>query len=139
MPAGSGNGAYLAALRRVVVPALAEFAPEVIVVACGFDAGAYDPLGRMLVTVDGFREMTSVLMEAASTICGGRLVMSHEGGYSAVYVPYCGLGVIETMAGVATGFGDPLAVELNSLPDQRVQPHQELVIQRAADLSALRP
>ena len=47
LPAGSGTGAYLDAIDRVVVPALEAFAPELVVIACGFDAGALDPLGRM--------------------------------------------------------------------------------------------
>ena len=45
LPAGSGRGAYVEALERVVIPALERFRPELIVVACGFDAGALDPLG----------------------------------------------------------------------------------------------
>ena len=43
MPPGSGVGAYLAAFERVVVPALRKFKPELIVVASGLDANAYDP------------------------------------------------------------------------------------------------
>ena len=38
-------------------------------------------------------------MEVAAEVCGGRLLMSHEGGYSSFYVPYCGLAVIEQMSG----------------------------------------
>lgn len=37
---------------------------------------------------DTYRAMTRMLMEAADTLCGGRLVMSHEGGYIA---PIAGL------------------------------------------------
>jgi acetoin utilization deacetylase AcuC-like enzyme len=46
---GSGHGAYLAAVERVVVPALRAFRQELIVVVpSGFDGGMYDPLGRMM-------------------------------------------------------------------------------------------
>ena len=93
LPAGSGSGAYLAAVDQVVVPALEAFAPELIVIACGFDAGALDPLGRMLLAASAFGEMTGRLLDAADRICGGRLVASHEGGYSAGHVPFCGLAV----------------------------------------------
>jgi acetoin utilization deacetylase AcuC-like enzyme len=130
LPAGSGNGAYLAALERVVAPALRAFQPELVIVASGFDAGAYDPLGRMLVTVAGYRSLTAALLEVATDVCDGRVVMSHEGGYSPVYVPYCGLAVIETMAGIRTGIDDPLGLRLNELPDQLLQPSQEEVIRR---------
>ena len=47
LPPGGGIAAYAYAFERVVVPALRAFRPELIIVASGFDASAYDPLGRM--------------------------------------------------------------------------------------------
>ena len=107
--AGSGNGTYVAAFEQVVVPAVSAFAPDLIVVACGFDAGALDPLGAMTVTAAGFAAMGQLLTELADRVCAGRLVMSHEGGYSPVYVPYCGLAVLEAMSGISTGVIDPFS------------------------------
>ena len=63
LPAGSGTGAYLDAIDRVVVPALEAFAPELVVIACGFDAGALDPLGRMLLPAAAFGAMTERLLD----------------------------------------------------------------------------
>ena len=48
LPPGTGHANYLEAMERIVLPALARFRPEAIVVACGYDAAAVDPLGRML-------------------------------------------------------------------------------------------
>lgn len=48
-------------------------------------------------------------MEAAADLCAGRLVMSHEGGYSAVYVPFCGVAVLEAMSDIKTEVEDPFA------------------------------
>lgn len=109
LPPGCGHAAYLAAMDRLVLPALHTFRPDVIVVACGLDAAALDPLGRMLATAETFAEMTGRVMEAADDLCGGRLVMAHEGGYSEVYVPFCGHAVIATMAGSDTQAPDPFA------------------------------
>ena len=67
-------------------------------IACGFDAGALDPLGRMLLPAAAFGAMTERLLDAAARLCDGRLVASHEGGYSAGHVPFCGLTVIETLS-----------------------------------------
>ena len=100
LPPGGGIAAYGYAFERVVVPALRAFRPELIVVASGFDASAYDPLGRMDLSAEDFRALTAALMEVAAEVCDGRLVMSHEGGYSSFYVPYCGLAVIEQMSGI---------------------------------------
>lgn len=73
LPPGCGDGAYIEAMRRVVLPALERYRPEMIVVPSGFDASGVDPLGRMMVSAEGFRQMTALLMEAADRLCGGRL------------------------------------------------------------------
>lgn len=108
LPAGSGHDAYLQAMQDIVVPALERFAPELIVVACGYDANGVDPLARMLLHSDSFRAMTALLKEAAERHCDGRLVMVHEGGYAEAYVPFCGLAVLEEMAGIRTVVEDPM-------------------------------
>ena len=71
----------------------------------------------MTVTSTGYTAMTRMLVDAAAELCGGRLVMSHEGGYSPVYVPYCGLAVLEAMSGISTGVVDPF-IHLLPFPAQ---------------------
>ena len=136
LPPGCGDGAYIAAIERVVIPALRKFKPELIVVPSGFDASGVDPLGRMMVSAEGYRGMTKLLMAAADELCGGRLVMSHEGGYSAMYVPYCGLAVMEEMTGIRTGIEDPWGPQITKWGQQDLQPHQEQAITAAAKLVA---
>ena len=108
LPPGSGHEAYLQAMQRLVIPALERFEPELIIVACGYDANAVDPLARMLLHSDSFRTMTRLLRQAAERLCQGRLVLVHEGGYSEAYVPFCGLAVIEELAGIRTVVSDPM-------------------------------
>lgn len=120
LPPGCGHATYLHAIERVVLPALHRFRPEVIIVACGFDAAAVDPLGRMLCTAETFRLMTRQLMQAASHLCGGKLVLVHEGGYSEVYVPFCGHAVLEELSAAPVSAADPLATTLEKRqPDAR--------------------
>lgn len=107
LPPGTGHKGYLAAFDRLVLPALHGFKPDVIIVACGFDAAAVDPLGRMLATADTFRQMTRRTMQAAAALCAGRLVLAHEGGYSETYVPFCGHAVLEELSGSAITAPDP--------------------------------
>ncbi|WP_126974528.1 class II histone deacetylase [Frigidibacter oleivorans] len=109
LPPGCGHVTYLEAMDRIVLPLLARFRPEAIVVACGYDASAVDPLGRMLATADTFREMTRMARAAAEELCGGRLVLVHEGGYSEAHVPFCGHAVLEELTGSAFRAPDPLA------------------------------
>lgn len=109
LPPGVGHVGYLEAMDRIVLPALARFKPDAIIVACGFDASIYDVLARMLCTPETYREMTRRVMQAADELCDGKLVMVHEGGYSEVYVPFCGHAVLEQMSGSAIRAVDPMA------------------------------
>ncbi len=108
LPPGTGHRGYLAALDSLALPALAAFRPDVIIVACGYDASAVDPLGRMLATADTFGVMTRRVMTLAERICDGRVMMTHEGGYSEVHVPFCGHAVLAAMAGSTVAAPDPL-------------------------------
>ncbi|EPQ7200808.1 MULTISPECIES: class II histone deacetylase [Providencia] len=106
--AGAGHNSYIYAMEQIVIPALARFKPELIIVASGYDANAMDPLARMQLHSESFRDMTRLVMNAADSLCDGKLVIVHEGGYSEAYVPFCGLAVIEEMSGVRTEVADPL-------------------------------
>ena len=48
MPTGCGDGAYQYAAQTVIGPALEAYAPELVLVASGFDANAMDPMARQL-------------------------------------------------------------------------------------------
>ncbi len=109
LPPGAGHATYLDAMERIVQPALEQFQPDVIIVACGFDAAIFDPLARMLATVETFRDMTTQMMQSADDLCDGRLVLVHEGGYSEAYVPFCGHAVLEELSGSEKTAPDPLA------------------------------
>jgi acetoin utilization deacetylase AcuC-like enzyme len=139
LPPGSGHGAYLAAYERVVVEALHRFRPDFIVAPSGFDGGMFDPLGRMMAWSETFREMTRMLRGAADELCGGRLVLTHEGGYSQAYVPFIGLAVIEELSGVRTGVDDPYRFICEHGGQQALQPHQNMVIAQAAELACSIP
>jgi acetoin utilization deacetylase AcuC-like enzyme len=120
LPPGCGHVAYLQAMDRVVLPALERFKPDAIIVACGFDAAAVDPLGRMLCSADTFRAMTRQMLQAADRLCDGRLTLVHEGGYSEVYVPFCGHAVLEELSGAPVSAPDPMAATLaKRQPDAR--------------------
>ena len=140
LPPGSGTGAYLAAMDRVVLPALRRFRPELILVASGVDACAIDPTARMLLQADSYRMLALRVLEAAEVLCGGRLVMTHEGGYDPSAAPFCTHAILEAMSGSALRLGDPFGAPLDeaALPGwQALQPHQEAVIARAEALAGL--
>lgn len=132
LPPGSGTGAYAAAFERVVLPALEEHRPELLLLACGFDSSAWDAHARMMLHSETYRELTTALLDAAQRHADGRLVTIHEGGYQPGYVPFCGVAVIETMAGVSSGVEDPMLPIFAGYSYQELQPHQAAVIDAVA-------
>ncbi|HTW42900.1 MAG TPA: hypothetical protein VMD79_11345, partial [Solirubrobacteraceae bacterium] len=130
LPPGSGEGAYSEAMRRVVVPALERFGADLVIVASGFDASAYDPLGRMLLHSGSYRDLAQTMLDA----CGGRLVMVHEGGYSEFYVPFCAIAVVEALVGAPPTVEDPYLDEARAMAGHALTDEQRRIIDAAAGL-----
>ena len=139
LPAGSGGGAYLDIMDRLVSPALEQFKPDLIIGACGFDASFYDPTGHMLLGSQHYRLMTERLKSMAAKLCDGRLLLAHEGGYSEVYVPFCGVAVVEALRGERSTVFDPFEAMIEAMPGQALQDWQRKTIDAYLDdsLSAL--
>lgn len=139
LPPGCGFGAYRHAFERIILPALEAYRPELLIVACGYDAGRLDPLGRMLLDGLAFRWMTAAMQEVARRHAQGRLVFTHEGGYCPVSVPFFGLAVLEQLSGIATEAGCPFTAQHELIPGQALQDHQRrLVDALAAQFEAVR-
>jgi acetoin utilization deacetylase AcuC-like enzyme len=106
LPAGTGDRGYRAAFEQLVVPIGRLFLPQLILVSAGQDASWLDPLAQMMMTMEGFRSISSLMVSLAEEVCDGRLVMLQEGGYSAAYVPYCTVAVLEPLLDVDPGIID---------------------------------
>ena len=131
---GSGHAAYLYAMQHLVLPTLQRYQPDLIIIASGLDANRFDPLSRMQLYSESYRQMTQLMMAAADELCHGRLVVIHEGGYAASYVPFCGLAIVETLAGERTEVVDPfLKVIQNSQSNARFEALQRELIDEMAE------
>ncbi|MDP9152582.1 MAG: histone deacetylase [Myxococcota bacterium] len=84
LSAGAGDAAYRAAFERVVLPVVASYAPELILVSAGFDAAERDPLAQMELSADAFGWMARELARIADDSAGGRMALVLEGGYDLV-------------------------------------------------------
>lgn len=139
LPAGCGDGAYRAAFERVILPALEAYRPELVIVACGYDAGRFDPLGRMLLDGVTFRWMTEAMVDVAARHAQQRLVFTHEGGYCPVSVPFFGLAVLEALSGRRTDVECPFSALHAKVPGNALADHQhQLVGALAARFDAVR-
>lgn len=132
LPPGSGIGAYLAVMDRVVLPALDRFKPDFIIIASGFDAGAYDPQARMMLDGQTFAAMTTRILGAADALCGGRVLVTHEGGYHRPSVPFLAMALVEALSGEKGTVDDPFQPLIAGMAWQDLQPHQDAAITRAA-------
>ena len=134
---GLGDAEYEAAFDLVVLPAARAFAPDLVIVAAGFDAAAGDPLGGMLVSPSGFASMTAKLL----TLAGGRMAMALEGGYNVDKTAACAAACVDvllTARADATGGGDT-ADSGSIAPSPKAAPSRDAAPAIAAAATALAP
>lgn len=81
MLSGSGSNEIRGAFEQLILPALVQFKPELLLISAGFDAHESDPLASLDYTDDDFRWISDQLVQVAETLCAGRVVSMLEGGY----------------------------------------------------------
>ncbi|MFT5539528.1 MAG: acetoin utilization deacetylase AcuC-like enzyme [Alphaproteobacteria bacterium] len=72
---------FRAAWSERLLPALAAFEPELILVSAGFDGHRKDPLSMMQLEVADFAWLSTEIRHQAEASCAGRVVTFLEGGY----------------------------------------------------------
>jgi acetoin utilization deacetylase AcuC-like enzyme len=80
LPDGTGDEAYVQAVREVL-PAIAEFRPEIVFYQSGVDGLAADRLGRLALTQSGLKERDRIVFEFVSERAIP-VVVTLGGGYS---------------------------------------------------------
>lgn len=94
---GMGDGEYMAAFQKIVMPIAREFDPDLVIVSAGFDAAAGDDLGGCWVTPACYSHMTHMLMSLAD----GKVAVCLEGGYNLKAISRSALAVAKTLMGEA--------------------------------------
>ncbi|KAI2641993.1 histone deacetylase [Xylaria nigripes] len=92
---GMGDGEYLAAFQKIVMPIAQEFNPDLVIISAGFDAADGDELGGCFVTPPCYAHMTHMLMSLA----GGKVAVCLEGGYNLQAISHSALAVARTLMG----------------------------------------
>ena len=93
--AGHGDAMYLRLFDDLLAPIARRFKPQLILASAGYDPHWSDQLGSMRVTDLGFFNLTRRLVALSDELCGGRLVLTLEGGYGLQGLAY---GVVATFA-----------------------------------------
>jgi acetoin utilization deacetylase AcuC-like enzyme len=115
LAAGGGDDVYASAFRRVVLPVLEAYAPQLLLVSAGFDASARDPLAQMELSSDAFGWMARELALIADKTAGGRMALVLEGGYDLVALES---GMRSAVDGMVTGRA--ATIEVKAAPDDDI-------------------
>jgi acetoin utilization deacetylase AcuC-like enzyme len=81
LPPMSGSAHFRNGMLRVLLPALDQFGPEMVLISAGFDAHRADPLAQLLLDEADYAWATQQLLDIARKHAGGRVVSTLEGGY----------------------------------------------------------
>lgn len=104
---GLGDADYLAAFDIVIEPCVRAFAPDLIIIAAGFDAADGDPLGWMMLSPAGYQHMTKRLCNIGT----GRVVVALEGGYALRPLATCASATLRALLG-----DEPTPISTRSRP-----------------------
>jgi acetoin utilization deacetylase AcuC-like enzyme len=79
--AGDAGDKFKTAFENRILPQLASFGADLIIISAGFDAHRRDPLANLQLVEADFGWATQKIMEAADKTAQGRVVSVLEGGY----------------------------------------------------------
>jgi acetoin utilization deacetylase AcuC-like enzyme len=100
LPAGAGSREFRAAVREEWLPALDEFAPELVLFSAGFDAHREDQLAMLQLGDADYGWVTEELKAVAGRHCKGRMVSMLEGGYALGALGRSAVEHIRVLAGI---------------------------------------
>jgi acetoin utilization deacetylase AcuC-like enzyme len=105
VPPGATGDVLRAALDEEARPAVEEFAPDWVLVSCGFDAHADDPLAQLELSSGDFAELARVVSGFAPR--AGRLALFLEGGYNPAALASSAEATLGALLGLSGHGGQP--------------------------------
>jgi acetoin utilization deacetylase AcuC-like enzyme len=96
--AGAEGDLWLSLLEHVILPAAAEFHPELVLLSAGFDAHRADPIGGCRLESADFAHMTCHVRDVAHQ-AGAPIGAVLEGGYDLEALPECVISTMRALAG----------------------------------------
>ncbi|KAK9809002.1 hypothetical protein WJX72_007747 [[Myrmecia] bisecta] len=109
-----GPGANVALWRRAwrdkILPAVADFAPDLILISAGFDAHKKDDINFRFIGIQEkeYEWLTDQIVQVANKCCQGRIVSALEGGY-------------RIQGGLVSAFARSVAAHVQALKDPNFQ------------------
>jgi acetoin utilization deacetylase AcuC-like enzyme len=101
LPRGATGDIVQCAFEEVAHPVIDRFAPDWVLVSCGFDAHRADPLGELALSTGDYSQLARLVRSFAPG--PGRLALFLEGGYSAMALRSSTAAVLGTLLDRAVG------------------------------------
>ncbi len=99
LPSESGDGSYYYAFKNILMPIAQQYEPQLILVSAGYDAHRDDPLANMRLSTAGFNHLADMVGQMARELCGGKVVLTLEGGYNREVLATAVAGTINIIGG----------------------------------------
>jgi acetoin utilization deacetylase AcuC-like enzyme len=96
-----GGAEFRQAMSDVVLPQLAKFQPELVLISAGFDAHEKDPLASLRFHEDDYHWATAEIMKVARSACGANVVSVLEGGYEMESMSASAAAHVRALMGIA--------------------------------------
>lgn len=97
LQAGSSDDIFIQSFDELVLPALEQFSPSLIIISAGFDSHKDDPLSALQFTEQGYADFFKRLLKFISHFPVG-LIFTLEGGYDLNALSSCVLKSLEVLA-----------------------------------------
>lgn len=110
LPPRTGITPYLYAMHHIFLPLAQEFEPQLILRNGGSDPHFHDELVSLGITVQGFQRIGQVIREAATAVCGGKIIDMIGSGYNPVVLPTAWLALVTGITGHTLELADPVPI-----------------------------
>ncbi len=125
LPPGSTDVEYRYVIGEILIPAMREYRPELIMISAGFDAHFRDPLASMYLSSTMYADMALLLRREAADLCDGKLVLALEGGYDLQALEESNALLIGALCGAA---------DLSSPSPEPVDQSAERIVEKLKEL-----
>jgi len=102
LPAGFNDADMLHLYREVLTPVVERYRPQIILVACGFDGHADDPLSNLALSAEAFGGLAALIMALGPRQNGAPVLLALEGGYNQAALTACVRRMLEAFTGAQT-------------------------------------
>jgi len=99
-PYGTGDHAYIRAIKEIVTPIASQYEPEFILVSAGFDGHHADPVGNLSLSSSCIAQVYETAADLALRTCKKRLVCVLEGGYNLNTIGCLAASALAKMMGI---------------------------------------